>query len=162
MLAPDDPRERPVLTPTLQRFIAACVALAGVFLVVVGAHMWIRTEGLSSRAVVTTATLTDVRERGDSDTGIVATYAFEVSGATFHHVGLFGEVPADITPEQAAAPSRTIPVRYLPDDPWVNEPVSDVTPSATRQLFAIVIGLGMIVAAAVRWMLARRAVVRTT
>lgn len=144
-----------MLPPIAHTIIAGLLAIAGVFFVVVGARMWMRAEGLGSRAEVTQATLTEVRQRGDSDTGIVATYAFEVDGVRYHHMGLFSEVPADITAEQAADPSGTIEVRYLPEDPSVNEPVSDVTPTATRQLVAIGLGLVMIVSAFVRWWMVR-------
>jgi len=145
-----------MLSPTYHKILAAFLATAGVLLVALGARTFMRVEGLTSRAAVAPARLTEVRERGDSDTGIVARYEFEVGGRRFHHQGLFGEGSADITAAQAADPSRTIEVRYLPEDPSVNEPVSDVTPSATRQLVAVGIGLVMLGAAAFRWMVARR------
>lgn len=146
-----------MLSPTAQKVIAAFVALAGLFFVVVGARTWMRVEGLASRGVVTRATLTDVRERGDSETGLVATYELEVDGRRYHREGLFGEVASDVTRAQADDPSGQIEVRYLPDDPSVNEPVSDVTPAATRQLFAIGLGLLLIVGALARWRMVRRA-----
>ena len=145
-----------MLPPRAHKILAAVVGLAGVSLAVLGVYNYLRVEGLSSRAVVTRASLTDVRERGDSDTGIVATYEFEVDGVRYHRTGIFGEVAADITPAQAADPSGTIEVRYLPEDPSVNEPVSDVTPTATRQLVAVGIGLVMIIGAFVRWRMSSR------
>ena len=148
--------KRSRLPPTAHKIIAAAVAIAGVFFVVAGVRMWMRTEGLASRGVVTRARLTEVRERDDSETGIVAKYELEVDGARYHREGLFSEVAADVTPEQAADPTGTIDVRYLPEDPSVNEPVSDVTPTATRPLFAIAGGLRRSVAALVRWMMVRR------
>jgi hypothetical protein len=44
-----------MLTPNMQRLIAVLVAAAGCFFVVAGVRGWLRTEGLSSRAVVTRA-----------------------------------------------------------------------------------------------------------
>lgn len=145
------------MTPTwLPRFLAVSSLLVGVAFVALGVVGWLRVEGLSSRAEVTSARVTEVRARGDSDTGIVATYEFEVGGQRYHRVGIFGtEVSADITPEQAADPAGVIPVRYLPDDPWVNEPVSAVTPGATRQLVAIGLGLALMVVGVLRWFAAR-------
>lgn len=144
-----------MLAPTAQKILAILLCVVGLFFVAMGIRMGLRDRDMNSRAVVTAAALSDIRERGDSDTGIVANYAFEVNGVRYHRVGLFGEVSADITPEQASDPSRTIDVRYLPDDPWVNEPANAPTSGSSKAIAAAVVGIALLLGAAFRWFSAR-------
>jgi hypothetical protein len=141
------------MPPIAQRIIAVIVATAGVFFALMGVRMWRRADALVSTGVVVVAQLTEVHPRSDSDTGVVGNYAFTVGGERFTHLGVFGETPTSITPEEAANPGGVIAVRYLPEDPSVNMPASSETSS--KHFVAIVVGLGLIVAGIVRWLMSR-------
>lgn len=71
--------------------------------------------------------LADVVERRDSERGTEVRYQFRLPGApqTFHARGALGgaSVWVPLTPEAAAEAARsgTLPVRFLPEDPWTNQ-----------------------------------------
>lgn len=148
-----------MLAPRFQKIIAVMVLVSGAFVLVMGALMFSRGRALAARGVVVEAELTAATQReADSDTGHQVRYRFLVGGREYQRVGLFGTpVGADVTAEaQAQAMSSGhLEIRYLPDDPAVNEPVAHARPLGERAAVAMGIGLLMLFAGLVRFGMAR-------
>jgi hypothetical protein len=152
-------RDGLVLTPRYQRIIAALVLVAGAFFIVMGASTFWHGRALATRGVVVDAEITGATQReGDSDTGHQVRYRFRVGDREYQRVGVFGTpVGADVTAEAQAEAitSGHVAVRYLLEDPAVNEPVAHSRPQGERGAIAMGIGLLMLLAGLVRLGLAR-------
>src|SRR5579863_8166253 len=108
--------------------IASMLVATGLFFTVMGAVQYLHGRALAARGTVIDATVTATPNREqDSDTGHQVRYRFQVGDHQFERVGVFGTgVDSDVTAEDQAqaAASGHVSVRYLPDDPNVNEPVA--------------------------------------
>jgi hypothetical protein len=117
-------------------------------------------RALVERGVVVDAELTRLENReADSDTGCQVRYRFRVGDRDYRREGIFGtEVGSDVPCEVQAAAAATgrVAVRYLPDDPSVNEPAAHARPQVERGWIAVGIGAFMLLAGAVRLALSLR------
>ena len=154
---------RDTLLPSwAQRFIAGLLIAAGLFFTAAGAMRHIHGRALLDRGVVTRATLLSVGHReSDSDTGHQVRYSFDVNDRAYEPVGIFGTpVGVDVTADVLAQATATgqLDVRYLGENPTINEPVAVARTSAEKGLIAVGIGVFLLLVGAVRWLLTQRAV----
>lgn len=116
----------------LQRLFSAVVlglvaGVLGAFLLWMGAIELYRARRLSEHTETVTARAFDFSTvTEDGSMRYELHYELSVGGATYSHSdatgrqGLWQEVPRDVW-EQSQRTGR-IEVRYVPDDPWINEP----------------------------------------
>lgn len=159
------PATHGVLPPQAHLAIAVIVMAGGLFFAVMGVVTHFQGRALSQRGIMADAVLTEVthRER-DSATGHQVYYRFTVGGRDFHRVGVFGTaVGSDVSQEDQEEAVRTghLQIRYVPDDPWINEPLATARPRRAVGPVAAGIGLVMLMGGLIRFVLARAAMVRS-
>lgn len=134
--------------------LALIVLAFGVFATAMSTVAFRRGRALQARGVVTEAELTGVAHReSDSDTGHQVYYRFRAGDRWYQRVGVFGtRVGSDVTPasQAAAMASGHLAVRYLPDDPGVNEPVAHARPMGERGKVGLGLGVLVMLAGLVR------------
>jgi hypothetical protein len=135
------------------------VIAAGAFFTVMGAVSYFHGRALLTRGVIIEAALKSTENRdSDSDTGHQVRYRFRVGGREFERVGIFGTgVSSDVTAETQAEAiaSGHLAVRYLPDDPSINEPTAPARRGSEKGAIAMGIGLVMLLGGFLRLVLAR-------
>lgn len=118
-------------SPLQRLFSAVVLALVagglGAFLLTMGAIELYRARRLSAHADTIDARAFDFSTvTDDGTTRYELHYEFTVGGATYSHgdatgrEGLWQEVPRDVW--DGSQRTGRIAVRYVPDDPWINEP----------------------------------------
>ncbi|HEX8437418.1 DUF3592 domain-containing protein [Archangium sp.] len=149
------------LPPQAHLAIAVIVMAGGLFIATMGTMTYFQGRALSQRGIIADAVLTEVTHRKrDSDTGHQVGYRFTVGGQDFHRVGIFGTaVGSDVSQEdqEEAVQTGHLQIRYVPDDPWINEPVATARPRRQGGMMAVGIGLVMLLGGLIRFVLAREA-----
>lgn len=136
-------------SPLQRLFSAVVLALVagglGAFLLSMGAIELYRARRLSAHADTIDARAFDFSTvTDDGATRYELHYEFTVGGRTYSHSdatgreGLWQEVPRDVW--DASQQSGQLTVRYVPDDPWINEPASDAPGALGDHLAGIVLG----------------------
>jgi hypothetical protein len=134
----------------LQRLISAIVlALVcggfGAFLLFLGVREVLHAQRLSESATTIEARAFDWSTvTGDGPTGYELHYEFVVGGTTYSasdatgREGLWQEVPFDVW--EASQRTGTLTVRYVPGDPWINEPAVGDPGAMGDHLAGVVLG----------------------
>ncbi len=142
------------LTPRVRQLVGGFTLMAGIAVLALGALNFARGSALLSRGVRTEASLTRTdHQTEDSDTGHQLYYRFEVGGREYTRVGVFGTpVRSDVSQKAQAEAVRTgkLEIRYLPEEPSVNEPVEIARPQREKGVLALGFGVAIALLGAFR------------